>query len=88
MLASIQQAITKNKTKQQAKTGKNMSLFKTYPPSELTLDLLCSMTPRNVLEYIKGMHEDAEEKKKITKENILHFIIEPCKRKDEEIALL
>ena len=65
-----------------------MSLFKSYPPSEITLDNLCIMTPRNVLEYIKDMHEDAEEKKQITRENVKYFLAEPCKRKEEEIEAL
>lgn len=34
-----------------------MSLFKTYPPSELTLDHLTCMSLKHVLKYIKDMNE-------------------------------
>ena len=51
-----------------------MSLFKTYPPSELTLDLLCSMTPRNVLEYIKDMHEAEQLRFKNLRATTMEFI--------------
>ena len=53
-----------------------MSLFKTYPPSQLTLDLLCSMSPRNVLEYIKDMHQAQERRVQSLKESLKDFILE------------
>ena len=47
---------------------------KTCPPSELTLDILCSMTPKDVLEYITDM-EKSHECKYYTQLHRLNYII-------------